>query len=888
VPLAEEAAFSPDTAKRLASLIQKRQALDAELKSNQTAALLDLRQRVEELPDQEPVYHAIRAACGAIQELEKRRKLLKAQAVELPAGAEANQDYADALTRLLAGKSPFMLPFGKGEARELVLNTRVLGLAPTEPTAWAHVQEMCDWRREAAKQLARWNALTAQLEAQPLAGVGEPAFLLLNEAQLMVTRVHVLASHYNVEMPKLVTEVFGQRVTGRLQQEGPALLAHLASSLEAHFDRDRLAQAEKSVHALASSLVDKRGAIADKMAVFLRETVGSPGADEIAMQAQWQSLLAEMGRLQSMQGSLQDVEQVTAQLDSCGAPRWAERLRTMPALNALDPHTPPDWQSAWAWRQAVTLLDQIDGHAHLRQMFQQRWELTQQLSRTYQDLVAQKTWLGVHHNSPDNIRQALQAYLTAVQAMGAGTGIRAIRHRKTARLAMVRAYQAVPCWVLPQWRVSETLPAELGLFDLVVVDEASQSDISALPAILRGKKLLVVGDHKQVSPSAVGLAEQRVLELEQRFLKDQPHGRNMTPEQSIYDLARVIFAGNSVMLREHFRCVPAIIEYSNREWYEGGISPLRLPRANERLDPPLVDVFVKGGHRKGDVNLPEAQAIVDEIKAILADEQFAGKSIGVVTLLGTSQAARIHELVSEQISGADVVARKIAVGPPPVFQGRERDIMLISMVLGPGDRAAANKADMQQRFNVALSRARDRMYLFRSVDLSHFKEDTLNARVIQHFSQPFRTDVEKVTVLRERCESGFERDMFDELVTRGYRVQPQVRCGAYRLDFVVEGSEGRRLAVECDGDQYHGPGQWASDMTRQRVLERAGWTFWRCFASSFARRREEVIGDLIETLNGLNIEPLGSEAVDNTKWTHYKEVDPMGVATKEEDAEVSA
>lgn len=129
---------------------------------------------------------------------------------------------------------------------------------------------------------------------------------------------------------------------------------------------------------------------------------------------------------------------------------------------------------------------------------------------TYQDLVAEKTWLGVYNNSPDSVRQALQAYLNAVQAMGSGTGVRAVRHRKNARDAMVRAYKAVPCWVLPQWRVSETIPAEVGLFDLVVVDEASQSDIWALPALLRGKKLLVVGDHKQVSPSAVGTAEERV------------------------------------------------------------------------------------------------------------------------------------------------------------------------------------------------------------------------------------------------------------------------------------------------------------------------------------------------------------------------------------------
>lgn len=263
--------------------------------------------------------------------------------------------------------------------------------------------------------------------------------------------------------------------------------------------------------------------------------------------------------------------------------------------------------------------------------------------------------------------------------MGSGTGVRAIRHRATARAAMLRAYQAVPCWVLPHWRVSETLPPEIGLFDLVIVDEASQSDIWALPALLRGKKLLVVGDHKQVSPSAVGTAEEKIKELSNRFLNNQPHGSEMTPDKSIYDLAKVVFAGNSVMLKEHFRCVPAIIEFSNREFYQGDIRPLRLPKANERLDPPLVDVFVKGGPRKGDINPAEAKAIVDEIELLLADEEFNGRTIGVVTLLGTTQAAHIQELVSRRLSPSDILARKIAVGPPPVFQGRERDIMVVKL-----------------------------------------------------------------------------------------------------------------------------------------------------------------------------------------------------------------
>jgi very-short-patch-repair endonuclease len=286
---------------------------------------------------------------------------------------------------------------------------------------------------------------------------------------------------------------------------------------------------------------------------------------------------------------------------------------------------------------------------------------------------------------------------------------------------------------------------------------------------------------------------------------------------------------------------------------------------------------VKGGFRQGDVNNAEAKAIVNEIESILADPDLKDRSIGVVTLLGTAQAAHIQKLVSDRISPVDVINRQIAVGPPPVFQGRERDIMLVSMVIGPNERGAANRTDMKQRYNVAMSRARDRMYLFHSVRSDAFAEDTLNGRLLRHFEQPFRTNLRTTQILRDRCESDFEFSMFDKLVQRGFCVEPQVRCGTYKIDFVVEGSEGRRLAIECDGDRFHGPGQWSDDMARQRVLERAGWTFWRCFASSWVRHHDRVLQDLLQTIKNLGIEPLGSETVDNTIWVYKKEVDPYGV-----------
>lgn len=130
-----------------------------------------------------------------------------------------------------------------------------------------------------------------------------------------------------------------------------------------------------------------------------------------------------------------------------------------------------------------------------------------------------------------------------------------------------------------------------------------------------------MGDDKQVSPEGIGFREEDIKSLSYRYLSDQvdTFRPQMTPERSIYDLFKVAFAKSSIMLREHFRCVSPIIEYSKREFYNHEIVPLRMPKTSERLDPPLVDVFVSNGYRKGDVNPLEARFIVDEIRAIVSN-----------------------------------------------------------------------------------------------------------------------------------------------------------------------------------------------------------------------------------------------------------------------------
>ena len=125
---------------------------------------------------------------------------------------------------------------------------------------------------------------------------------------------------------------------------------------------------------------------------------------------------------------------------------------------------------------------------------------------------------------------------------------------------------------------------------------------------------------------------------------------------------------------------------------------------------------------------------------------------------------------------------------------------------------------------------------------------------------------------RDRCESDFERAMYDRLNVGGFRVLTQVSAGGFRIDLVVEGAAGKRLEVECDGDQYHGPDMWIEDLQRQRTLERTGWTFWRCWGSSFLRDKDACMADLFAVLKDHKIEPIGALDADLSDVVEYREV----------------
>ena len=238
-----------------------------------------------------------------------------------------------------------------------------------------------------------------------------------------------------------------------------------------------------------------------------------------------------------------------------------------------------------------------------------------------------------------------------------------------------------------------------------------------------------------------------------------------------------------------------------------------------------------------------------------------------------------------------MVRHRIVCGDSATFQGDERDVVFLSMIADRTRKQSQTALQYEQRFNVALSRARDRMVLVRSVTEDDLKPNDLKARIIRHFYEPMPEPLDAGAPLIDLCQSTFERDLFGILVERGYRVIPQVGSKGFSIDMVVEGDIGRRLAIECDGDRYHGPERWADDMRRQRILERVGWTFWRCFGSNYSLDREGVLDDLFQTLDRLDIKPVGGMA-SGSFYTEHRVVrvgsGPTTVTGKEDDTLLSA
>ena len=490
-------------------------------------------------------------------------------------------------------------------------------------------------------------------------------------------------------------------------------------------------------------------------------------------------------------------------------------------------------------------------------------EKSEELKKLTTDLVTKKTWYNIIKfiEEKDNlaISQALKGWKQTIQKIGKGTGKNTNIHKKNAKEKMLLCQKVVPAWIMPLNKVFDTLNPVENKFDIVIIDEASQSDISSLILLYMAKKIIIVGDDKQVSPSDVGVNIDKINMFRRKYIKGKVVNDDLYGiRASLYSIVSTTF--QPISLREHFRSVPEIIGYSNRTSYDNQILPLRDSNSTI-LKPAIIDYKVNGKRdEKSKINRVEAETIVSLIEACLAMKEYKNSTFGVISLLGDEQAELIQDLIVKRIPATEIENHKILCGNSASFQGDERDIMFISLV----DSSEENKSlrlvgegvegAIRKRYNVAISRAKDQLWIVHSIDKNNLKEGDLRKELFEYIDS-LKENVFDKTAIENITASDFENEVARHLLEKNYTIKQKWRVGSYDIDMVAIYDD-KKIAIECDGKTLnHTEEEVIANLEEQEILERCGWEFIRVRASEYFRNPEKAIKDLIIQLDDKGVYP---------------------------------
>lgn len=498
-------------------------------------------------------------------------------------------------------------------------------------------------------------------------------------------------------------------------------------------------------------------------------------------------------------------------------------------------------------------------------------EKTEELKKLTIDLVTKKAWYNIIKflEEKDNlaISQALKGWKQTVQKIGKGTGKNTNIHKKNAKEKMLLCQKVVPAWIMPLNKVFDTLNPVENKFDIIIIDEASQSDISSLILLYMAKKIIIVGDDKQVSPSDVGVNIDKINMFRRKYIKGKVINDDLYGiRASLYSIVSTTF--QPISLREHFRSVPEIIGYSNRTSYDNQILPLRDSNSSI-LKPAIIDYKVNGRRdEKSKINRVEAETIVSLIEACLAMKEYKNSTFGVISLLGDEQAELIQDLIVKRISATEIENHKILCGNSASFQGDERDIMFISLV----DSSEENKSlrlvgegvegAIRKRYNVAISRAKDQLWIVHSIDKNNLKEGDLRKELFEYIDS-LKENVFDKTAIENITASDFENEVARHLSEKNYTIKQKWRVGSYDIDMVAIYDD-KKIAIECDGKILnHTEKEVIANLEEQEILERCGWKFIRVRASEYFRNPEKAIKDLIIQLDDKGVYPNHKEVYND-------------------------
>ena len=382
--------------------------------------------------------------------------------------------------------------------------------------------------------------------------------------------------------------------------------------------------------------------------------------------------------------------------------------------------------------------------------------------------------------------------------------------------------EAFPCWCVTTYAVSDSLPLKPGMFDIAIIDEASQCDIaSCFPIMYRAKKSVIVGDDKQLPHLSFLEKAKEQSFLSQYGIPDKYQLMWRFRTNSMFDLADY-YSMNSVMLDEHFRSLPPVINFSNREFYSDRIRVMRKDSFNDKV---LDLIKVEDGKVDSDAtrNLPEAEELIKVLHEIIIEDEKNNPdnptTIGIISPF-RAQVEQLKISVPKVLSDYMIRKHQIEIGTAHTFQGDERDIMLISWAFAnnshPQSITFIQKPNL---FNVAITRAKNKCINFVSHDIETMSEGHFR-NYISYIKEYL--DRRKALVNDEIdaniYKNSFEREVADEIRKLDYRVLAGVDIAGLSADLVVDD----KFILEVDGVEDKQKSN-ISNMKKQSILERSGY-----------------------------------------------------------------
>lgn len=528
---------------------------------------------------------------------------------------------------------------------------------------------------------------------------------------------------------------------------------------------------------------------------------------------------------------------------------WAMQRRgqsQMTALcNELDIHE-DDRESiptiAERAREQITLTAAaraLEGHGDLNALFTAFARVRDDRGRFVSELLAVRRRDALAQ-ALRNDRRALTAFHTALNAKSDAAQEAIFREMNFS--ALLRTF---PIWAVTNQHVAEFLPLLPEMFDLVIIDEASQCDIaSALPLLYRGHHAVVCGDPKQLRHLSF-LREDRL-----RGIATQHSLSAIEREQWNYRTHSLLDAVNQalptqddvILLDEHYRSLPQIIEFSNRQFYGGSLRV--MSRRPDTIGLRSLELKkINGKRRKEGYNVEEVEAIIKEIeriaKAEVKRDARSKSSIGILSPY-RDQVNYLNKQLAQKLKPRTLQDHQIAVGTAHTFQGDERDVMLLSFAVDPtSHRATLTFLNQENLFNVSVTRARQRQVIFTSLDLKGLPQEHLITDYLQYAADCLEEENAPETGQR----TGFVGELAASLQAQGYTVWFDYPVAGFEIP-LVGSYNGATIAIECDGiAPTHPLPDGIDPVAHQAILERAGWRVHRL---PYRRWLEDPAGCLTE------------------------------------------